>query len=426
MQLYAAGTFTAAPNGGPPLPRVARWDGTQWSPVGNGFNEIVNDLAVFDEGQGPRLFAAGKFLISAGTSTRRMAKWDGVAWTEACGGVTPDSPFTDVFTLHVHDDGAGPALFLGGNFSHVGNVAASRIAKWTGTQVVPLGAGLSNKPFEMTDFDDGSGPKLYVAGNFLQAGGASAPRVARWTGSAWEPCGSLPEITYALHAYDDGSGAKLYAGGDHSDAMRVWDGNAWQTLATPTAEFDAPVHALATFLHGDNAWPSLVIGGTFREGGSLPSDFLAAIDQPCAGQGTSYCTAGTTFSGCTANITSTGIASRSATSGFVVTVDDVEGQRDGVIFFGRTGPMALPWGNGTSWRCVAPPVVRTGVQDGVGAVGTCDNVYAVDFNAWMTSHPLLAPEVGATAWMQAWFRDPGSGSNQDTSFSDALSVLICP
>jgi hypothetical protein len=66
------------------------------------------------------------------------------------------------------------------------------------------------------------------------------------------------------------------------------------------------------------------------------------------------------------------------------------------------------------------------VQDGIGAPGTCDNVYAVDLNAWMAAHPSLAPEAGSTVFLQAWFRDPGNGSNKDTSFSDALRAVVTP
>jgi hypothetical protein len=125
-------------------------------------------------------------------------------------------------------------------------------------------------------------------------------------------------------------------------------------------------------------------------------------------------------------MSSSGYASRTQSSGFVVTVDDLEGLKSGTIFFGISGPFSAPWGNGTSVRCVAPPVARTGVQSGVGASGTCDGVYTLDFNTWMQSHRGIAPSAGTAVYMQTWFRDPGNGSNQDTSLSDALQFVVTP
>jgi hypothetical protein len=76
--------------------------------------------------------------------------------------------------------------------------------------------------------------------------------------------------------------------------------------------------------------------------------------------------------------------------------------------------------------CLAQPFVRTGVQSGVGAPGTCDGVYSQDFNAWMSANPTRAPAVGSLVRMQTWFRDPGNGSNKTTSLSDALSFVVTP
>jgi len=42
----------------------------------------------------------------------------------------------------------------------------------------------------LTVFDDGSGPALYAGGNFTIAGGVAANRVAKWNGSSWSSLGS--------------------------------------------------------------------------------------------------------------------------------------------------------------------------------------------------------------------------------------------
>ena len=142
-----------------------------------------------------------------------------------------------------------------------------------------------------------------------------------------------------------------------------------------------------------------------------------------------YCTAGTSASGCQAAISSAGTASASALSGFSLLAAGVEGQKDGLFFFGTNGQQANPWGNGTSYHCVVPPVTRAGTLAGSGTIGLCDGSFAQDLNAlWCPSCPKPAKNPGAGALVQAqlWYRDPFSTSNQTTSFSDAIEFSVVP
>jgi hypothetical protein len=143
----------------------------------------------------------------------------------------------------------------------------------------------------------------------------------------------------------------------------------------------------------------------------------------------SYCTAGTSASGCQSLLSASGTASATASSGFTLSAAAVEGQKDGLFFFGTNGQQANPWGNGTSYQCVVPPVVRTPTTTGVGTIGLCDGSFALDLNAlWCPSCPKPAKNPGATAVVQAqlWYRDPLSTSNQTTSLSDAIEFVVAP
>ena len=140
----------------------------------------------------------------------------------------------------------------------------------------------------------------------------------------------------------------------------------------------------------------------------------------------SYCTAGASASGCVASLSASGFPSASAISGFVLTATGVEGQKDGLFFFGANGRQANPWGNGTSFQCVVPPVKRGGVQAGTGSTGACDGAFPQDLNTRWQAKPGQNPGAGAVVQAQLWYRDPSSTSNQTTSLSNALEFTVCP
>ena len=118
--LYAGGDFTTA--GGVSANRIAKWNPGvpgSWSPLGAGMNDpfsiAVSALAVFDDGGGPALYAGGYFTTAGGVSANRVAKWDGSSWSPLGSGVT-----SAVRALTVFDDGGGPALYVGGDFTMAG------------------------------------------------------------------------------------------------------------------------------------------------------------------------------------------------------------------------------------------------------------------------------------------------------------------
>jgi hypothetical protein len=154
-------------------------------------------------------------------------------------------------------------------------------------------------------------------------------------------------------------------------------------------------------------------------------DGFAVLDLGCSAV-QSYCTAGITASGCQVALGSTGAPSLSLASGFVVSGQAGEGSQDGLFFSGQSGQQANPWGNGTSYQCVVPPVRRTPVQPGGGTVGACDASWSVDLNAFWAANPAKAPTPGTPTQLQLWFRDPQNTSNQTTSLSDALQFTVAP
>jgi len=145
--------------------------------------------------------------------------------------------------------------------------------------------------------------------------------------------------------------------------------------------------------------------------------------------GVTYCTAGTTTNGCTPSITGSGVALASATSGFTLTVANVEGQRAGLIYYGVTGRAALPWGvGGTSFTCVKVPSQRmTASPSSGGTAGACDGVLSEDWRAFVATHPSATGnplQAGVQVNAQGWFRDPPAVKS--TNLSNALEFFVLP
>ena len=155
--------------------------------------------------------------------------------------------------------------------------------------------------------------------------------------------------------------------------------------------------------------------------GGLPTP-SGALSAP----GVAYCTAGTSAAGCTALMSAAGIPSATLPTGFVVSSGSVEGSINGLFFFGVNGQQANPWGNGTSFQCVVPPVFRGGTLVASGTSGVCNGSFQQDLNARWTAKPAQNPGAGATVGIQLWYRDPLSTSNQTTSLSDAYEVSVQP
>jgi hypothetical protein len=234
----------------------------------------------------------------------------------------------------------------------------------------------------MTVYDDGFGPALVAAGRFEYAGGQPVQRVAKWDGSAWTALGAI----------------------------------------------DAAVNAVAVFDDPATPWPELFAGGRFDSADGKLASNVARYANACACQATSYCTAGITSSGCVPSISGIGTPSASASSGFTIRIDGVEGQKQGHIFYGVNGALANPWSPlSSSYLCVKAPTQRTPTQNTLGSSGACDGAMQIDWLDYVATHPgaLGAPfSAGTRVWAQLYFRDPPAPKT--TNLSDGLTFLVCP
>lgn len=177
---------------------IARWDGTEWSTMGDGFNSPVQALALYDsDGDGPEkaaLYAAGDFGSSGQTVLGRTARWNGTTW-ENIGLIQGGSPPT-VHAMTVIDfDGPGsqlPYLVIGGWFSGIASETTGCVARYDGANWSALGT-IDGRVTAMAVIDfDGNGPDLpmLVVGGSFNIGSGSQTKVAAWDGSNWILLGS--------------------------------------------------------------------------------------------------------------------------------------------------------------------------------------------------------------------------------------------
>ena len=155
-------------------------------------------------------------------------------------------------------------------------------------------------------------------------------------------------------------------------------------------------------------------------------DNWVASDGSAAGP-QNYCTPGTTTSGCTPMMAWSGTPSASATSGFLLQCNGLEGAKTGIFFYGVNGPQATAWGTGTSFLCVKAPTQRTPTQGTGGTLNACDGAMSLDLLAFLAANPLAVGQpitAGQVLHAQTWFRDPPAPKT--TNLSDGLQITLVP
>ncbi len=108
--------------------KVAKWDGALWSTVGVGMGTSITNhvwaLSLFDEdGTGEKLYAGGQFT----TPGYRVARWDGSTWSAVGEGSGPNGY---VYALSVFGDGEHHGLYVGGTFTTFNGETTGRITAW--------------------------------------------------------------------------------------------------------------------------------------------------------------------------------------------------------------------------------------------------------------------------------------------------------
>jgi trimeric autotransporter adhesin len=241
--IYAGGYFTNA--GGTSAIYLAKWNGSEWGPVGGGCAGGGSGGAVYAIAfNGSNVYVAGQYSTvdtgSAAMSVGNIAMWNGSTWSDMGGG-------TGIGTyIHALAYFNGK-LYAGGYFSQISGVNANNIATWNGSTWSPVGGGVTLGPsggFSPVSSIVPIGSDLYVGGNFTNADNIVANNVAKLVGGTqWQQLYDGVRKLIGTGIYGAVScmatdGSNLYVAGafqllpnfDTVNNIMKWTGSTWATL----------------------------------------------------------------------------------------------------------------------------------------------------------------------------------------------------
>jgi trimeric autotransporter adhesin len=210
--LYVGGNFPEIGddiNGKCVAQYIAKWDGSKWYPLGDGFESWVHSILVLPSGE---VIAAGSLPDS--DTANFIKKWNGSTW-QLLGRYYRDfrartDPASMCFVRKLVADCFGN-IYAAGAFDSINGVACKNIAKWDGNRWAPLDAiGLPTNFNDIYDVAADSMGNIYI----MAAGLVGACGIARWNGKTWTALGSgIATGGHGCLTYDNVK-KRLYAGGD--------------------------------------------------------------------------------------------------------------------------------------------------------------------------------------------------------------------
>ncbi len=182
-ELYVAGGFTSPYNS--KISKIARFDGVNWNPVGNGFSNWagINDLVVYKN----ELYAAGSFDKAHGDPGDNIAKWDGTNWSEVGTKFIPGTQQIGEYNNKLY------CREVINNYVY--------LCEWDGTNwTTGLGFNYWGDVHNFTTLNN----DLYISGFFSSVGGKVAHDVARLSWSTAIEESQLTNLLQILPSVSDG------------------------------------------------------------------------------------------------------------------------------------------------------------------------------------------------------------------------------
>ncbi len=304
---------------------MAKWDGSDWSRLGNTTTHgvgggVVYELLFYHDSNitpqlsqfpdGSVLLIGGDFTTIAGpggsTPNRGITSFNGSVYSREyptyVDGIAHQGP-PAVRKMIEYDDGRGPALYIAGDFERLGGVVVNNIGRWTPDNIESLGVGIGVRIGTDPTTPGGalvadmtvSGPNLYAAGLFFWAGTRTVRGVAFWgptsSGHTWIPIGGpigpLP-INEGVVSANIGAGSAVYLlgffeqvelAGQVREAVHIaartplgiWEdiGGLWPQRLPPDPNPNKEAHGMVATTWDDGESECLYVGGRFNGAGNV-------------------------------------------------------------------------------------------------------------------------------------------------------------
>ena len=234
-ELYAGGGFEYA--GNKKCNGIARWDGTDWFPLGTGILDTIPNSSLGNLTDIIRykndIYIAGFMTIAGGKEATGIARWDGNNWHSVGRFKSTGANLQGVvFSMEVFNN----ELYVVGGFDTINNIISDGVAKWDGQNWTDLSQGIPTDCYgdgivALLHFNN----ELYIGGNFNFFGGGE--KLLKRVGNTWIQVGSTitgDGILERLKIYQN----KLYVSGYFSSLsgnadnnMIYLDNNVFQSTA---------------------------------------------------------------------------------------------------------------------------------------------------------------------------------------------------
>lgn len=260
--IYITGVFSSA--GGIRANNIARWNGNSWSAVGvpvvtGYFMSSIDCILV----NGTDIYVSGNFSGIGGITASGIAKWNGTTWSALGSGISGE------FRSLAWYNGE---LYAAGYYSIPGNTG-NGIIKWNGSTWSTFGQPFSSSDFISTMYVNGN--DLYVAGRFSSIDGVTVNNIAKWNGTSWSALGTGitgNATVYAVHV----AGIDVYVAGSFTTAGSItvnniakWNGTAWSSLGSG-------VNNVIYTIAADGS--DIYVGGFLSEAGGIAVKGIAKWD----------------------------------------------------------------------------------------------------------------------------------------------------
>jgi hypothetical protein len=403
-KVYVGGTFSSLNSSVAPG-NFAIWSNNTWSSRGSGVRAAstatIHAMAYDSLGN---LYVGGEFTSIGGVGATNIARWNGSSWS-ALGSNGSWSLSSSVRAIATDSSGN---VYVGGSFTQLNAVNANRVARWDGTSWSALGTGTNNTVFSLAV----NGTTLYAGGTFSQAGGVTRNGIAAWdtVGSTWSTLTGGPGTgasIFALHIFS----GRLYAGGTSSSAaafiasMNLTD-STWSQLTHTGGTHGVSSSSSPSVQSLTNDGTRLIVGGKFNTAGGIVSVSNIASYNPST----------TTWAALGSGL---GVANSDSVHSLAASGSTVYATGSFTTAGGSASNVAsnMSIWNGSAW--VAPVLALTPPMSISGKVASTTGNRVVFGNG---RHILEQRSVSSAAWLSSAAADVFNGNIHLTTLSDTGAV----